>query len=156
MQAPAALIPTTTPTMADLPLCCSTHTPIPMQAIRDSWASEQTIHDAYTTGEAWANDQLHAIDDHEAKAFQTEAKLLPDPLNYWLPNSYNKAMTHPNIWEEPIQRELEVMRKHGVWVVVDCPEAARLIKTHWTFANKYDADGNLSTRKAQLVAKGFT
>ena len=48
------------------------------------------------------------------------------------------------------------MRKHRVWAVVDHPEAARLIKTCWTFTNKYNSDGNLSARKAQLVAKGFT
>ena len=53
-QTPAALIPTTTPTTADLPLHRSTCAPIPMQAIRDSWASEQTICDAHTAGEAWA------------------------------------------------------------------------------------------------------
>ena len=57
-------------------------------------------------------------------------------------------MTCPDIWGEPIKKELDVMRKHRVWAVVDRPEAARLIKTRWTFANKYDADGNLSACKA--------
>ena len=141
---------------SELPPCCSTHVIIPTQAIRDSCLSEQAIQNAHSTREAWANDQIHAIDNHEAKAFHTNAEALPHPHNYWLPNSYNDAMMRPNIWEGPIQKELAVMKKHGVWTMVDPPEGARLVKTRWTFVNKYNMDGNLSACKARLVAKGFT
>ena len=65
-------------------------------------------------------------------------------------------MTHPDIWGNPIQKELDVMRKLGVWTVIGCPEESRLVETGWTLAIKYDTDGNLVTCKAQLVAKGFT
>ena len=65
--------------------------------IKDSRASEQAIQDAHTAGEAWADDKIYAIDNHDAKAFHMDSKLLPDPQNYWLPNTYNEAMTHPNI-----------------------------------------------------------
>ena len=159
IQPLATHIPKTTIPTTDIikpPLHHLTHALIPTQAIKDSHASEQAIQDAHTAGEALADDKICAIDDHEARAFHTDSKLLPDPQNYWLPNSYDEAMTHPNIWGEPIKKELDVMRKHRVWAVVDHPEAARLIKTHWTFANKYNADGNLSAHKAQLVTKGFT
>ena len=44
----------------------STRVIIPTQAIRDSHLSEQAIQDAHSAREAWANDQIHAIDDHEA------------------------------------------------------------------------------------------
>ena len=98
---------------------------VPTQALKESHASEQAIWDAQTAGEAWADNQICAINADEARAFHTNTKLLPDPTNYWLPNSYDDAMTHPDIWEAPIQKELEVMKRHEVWAVVDCPEGAR-------------------------------
>ena len=81
------------------------------------------------------------------------AEALPDPHNYWLPNSYNDVMMCPNIWEGPIQKELAVMKKYGVWTVVDPPEGARLVKTHWTFANKYNADEIFLYAKLGLLQK---
>ena len=149
---------TSVPTLptSELPPQHSTHVIVPTQAIRDSHLSEQAIQDAHSAREVWANDQIHAIDDHEAKAFHMNAEALPDPHNYWLPNSYNDVIMHPNIWEGPIQKELAVMKKHRVWMAVDPPKGARLVKTCWTFMNKYDADRNLSGCKARLVAKGFT
>ena len=39
---------------------------------------------------------------------------------------------------------------------IDPPPDVCTIGTCWTFANKYNSDGNLSGCKARLVAKGFT
>ena len=65
-------------------------------------------------------------------------------------------MTRPDLWQDPIDKELAMMHKCGVWDVVDPPPDVCLVKTHWTFANKYDEDGALTSWKARLVAKGFT
>jgi len=89
-------------------------------------------------------------------ATDTPPSDLPDPLNYWLPNSYDEVMTCSDIWGGPIAKKLATMKKHGVWKVIDSPPDVRLIKTRWTFANKYNGDGNLIAQKACLVAKGFT
>ena len=65
-------------------------------------------------------------------------------------------MTRPDIWSGPIQKELAVMRDRKVWEEIDLPQDVRTIGTRWTFANKYDSSGNLTSRKACLIAKGFT
>lgn len=86
----------------------------------------------------------------------TTTTTLPDPDNFWLPNSYSEVMTRPDIWLGPIYKELRVMKDRNVWDEIDPPPDVHTIGTHWTFANKYDSDGKLTGRKARLVAKGFT
>ena len=81
---------------------------------------------------------------------------LPDPKNFSLPNSYSEAMTRPDIWSGPIEKELKVMRDRKLWEEIDPPPDVRTIRTCWTFTNKYDSGGNLNGRKACRVAKGFT
>lgn len=48
------------------------------------------------------------------------------------------------------------MRDRNVWEEINPPPGICTIRTHWTFANKYDSDGNLTGCKACLIAKGFT
>ena len=43
-----------------------------------------------------------------------------------------------------------------MWNIIDPPPDVCLVKTHWTFANKYNRDGKLDLQKARFVAKGFT
>jgi hypothetical protein len=108
-------------------------------------------------GEEWATNAESSADINSIQVFSTAAKNeeLPDPLNYWLPNSYSEAMTCLDIWEKPIAKELAVMDEWNVQDVIDPPTNARLVQTHWTFANKCDGDGNLTSRKARLIVKGF-
>ena len=60
------------------------------------------------------------------------------------------------MWLGPIEKELKVMRDRDVWEEIDPPPDVCTIGTCWTFANKYNSNGNLSGHKAHLVAKGFT
>ena len=76
--------------------------------------------------------------------------------NHWLPDSYAEAMTWPDLWQGPIEKELEVMHEQEVWKVIDPPPDACLVKTWWTFANKYDGEGRLNSQKMRLITKGFT
>ena len=99
---------------------------------------------------------LSAYIESTALETTTNTTSLPDPENFWLPNSYAEAMTRPDIWTGPIEKELKVMKDRNVWDEIDPPSDVRTIGTRWTFANKYDSDGNLTGRKARLVAKGFT
>ena len=85
IQPPATHIPKPNVSTTDIvkpPLRHLTHALIPTQAIVDSCASEQATQDAHTAGEAWADDKIHAIDNHKARAFHMDSKLLPDPQNY--------------------------------------------------------------------------
>ena len=98
---PTALLPVIPTPVPSVPVIHhSTHVSIPTQAIRESHASEQTIQDAQAAGEAWADDQIHSINTHKARAFHTDANLLPNPLNHWLPNSYDEAVmaTSMQLW----------------------------------------------------------
>ena len=48
------------------------------------------------------------------------------------------------------------MHEHKVWKIIDPSLDIYLVKTHWTFANKYDEDGRLNAWEARLVTKWFT
>ena len=108
----------------------------------------------------WATDVETPTGVNSAKVFHTTTNApmskLPDPLNYWLPDSYADAMSHPDIYAELISKELNVMKMWNVWDIIDPPGNARLVSMQWTFTNKYNVDGNLIVRKARLVVKGFT
>ena len=152
----------------------STRNHKPSKAGADSIVSELAVEDARIAGEDWATDpntptanlttcdeetpELDLSDDNDSDvpiAYATSVPI-PEPTNHWLPNSYAEAMTRPNIWQGPIDKELDVMKEREVWKVVNPPPGVRLVRTRWTFANKYNGDGALTTCKARLVAKGFT
>jgi hypothetical protein len=126
-----------------------------------SQASEREVGEAADEGKEWATDDVpsgiqSAYIESTALATTIAANSLPDPENFWLPNSYSEAMTRSDIWSGPIDKELGVMKDRGVWEEIDPPPDVRVIGTRWTFANKFDSNGNLTGRKARLVAKGFT
>ena len=131
----------------------------PSEALLRSQASEQNIEDAASLGKEWAmNDKPTGILSAyvDSMVFETTTTSLPDPENFWLPNSYSEAMTRPDIWSDLIEKELRVMKDRNVWEETNPPSDVHTIGTCWMFANKYDADGDLTGRKACLVAKGFT
>ena len=141
----------------------------PSTAIINSMASERAIEVARTIGKDWATDSIAPTTVHYVSLGDSTARLeggdgtitvsltsLPEPTNHWLPDSYTEAMTRPDLWQDPIDKELAVMHECGVWDVVDPPPDVCLVKMCWTFANKYDRDGALTSQKARLVAKGFT
>jgi len=136
-------------------LRCSTRNIQPTNAILRSQTSEAEVTCARKAGKDWAMDSTAPTGINSVQAFHT--KTLPEPDNHWLPNSYDEAMTRPDLWGEPIEKEMKNMRDRNVWKVIENPlPDIRTIKTHWTFANKFDGEGKLTTRKARLVAKGFT
>ena len=52
--------------------------------------------------------------------------------------------------------EIQSMYNNQVWNLVDLPEGSKVIRNKWIFKRKMDMNGNLTTYKAKLVAKGFT
>lgn len=109
--------------------------------------SERTVEAAKAEGLYWANNKKS-----RASAFLSTVN--PDDL--WIPRTYKEAMTRPDLWGEPIQKEIDRLRERRVWHLVEKPTGANIIKTRWVFNIKFDKDGNLASRKARLVAKGFT
>ncbi|KAJ3552615.1 hypothetical protein NP233_g12840 [Leucocoprinus birnbaumii] len=58
-------------------------------------------------------------------------------VDKWIPRTYKEAMTRPDLWWEPMSREIEMLKERGVFEV-------------------WKEDGDLKDRKARTVAKGFT
>ena len=59
-------------------------------------------------------------------------------------------------WSESIQRELDQHKRMGTWELVKPPDGANIVGSHFIFHYKHDAAGNIVSRKARLVAQGYT
>lgn len=128
----------------------STRTRKQTTALNESLASEQTITSAASDGLAWANDSVTAQPDGPA------ALLTVNPDDTWIPRTYSEAMTRPDLWGEPIRKEIDRLTLRKVWHLVDRMPSVNIMKTKWVFDIKFDGEGRISSRKARLVAKGFT
>ncbi|KAG6895907.1 hypothetical protein C0992_011679, partial [Termitomyces sp. T32_za158] len=53
---------------------------------------------------------------------------LLDPDNLWVPKLYSKVMRRPDLWKEPRDQEMEMMRQWKVWRLVERPTGARTMK----------------------------
>ena len=52
--------------------------------------------------------------------------------------------------------ELDQMKRHKVWILVDPPADCKLIGNKWVFKAKKNASGKIEKWKARLVARGFS
>jgi hypothetical protein len=66
-----------------------------------------------------------------------------------------KARSDWPMWEEAIQKGLEVLRKAGTWTIDNRPPGKNIIGCKWVFCIKKNALGQIEKYKAQLVAHGF-
>ena len=55
-----------------------------------------------------------------------------------------------------MMREIEMMRVKGVYELVNRPVDKNVVGSKWVFAPKFDGEGSLTSRKARIVAQGFT
>ena len=58
-------------------------------------------------------------------------------------------------WLEAIKSEIDSMYSNQVWILVDAPEDMTPIGCKWVYKKKIEADGQVETYKARLVAKNF-
>jgi hypothetical protein len=79
---------------------------------------------AAAAGEEWANDTLPPHTFTASGMFNFLA-LLDNHIAFTasqpdthIPQNYKEAMFHPNLWEVPMQAELEVLQEWKVWSVV--------------------------------------
>lgn len=74
------------------------------------------------------------------------------------PRSLTEAMKSPDWprWREAMDEEMEALKTHKTWEVVDTPKGVNIVGCHWTYVVKQDASGNIARYKAQLVAQGFS
>ncbi|GJV97081.1 retrotransposon protein, putative, ty1-copia subclass [Tanacetum coccineum] len=60
------------------------------------------------------------------------------------------------IWQGAMDEEMNSMKVNEVWIEVDPPSNAKVVRSKWLFKKKTDMDGEVHTYKARLVAKGCT
>nr|GEV01036.1 retrotransposon protein, putative, Ty1-copia subclass [Tanacetum cinerariifolium] len=60
------------------------------------------------------------------------------------------------IWQGAMDEEMNFMKVKKVWIVVDLPHNAKVVRSKWLYKKKTDMDGKVHTYKARLVAKGCT
>nr|GEY06604.1 retrotransposon protein, putative, Ty1-copia subclass [Tanacetum cinerariifolium] len=74
------------------------------------------------------------------------------------PANYKAAMLDPDkvIWQGAMDEEMNSMKVMKVWIVVDLPPNAKVVRSKWLYKKKTDMDGNVHIYKARLVAKGCT
>jgi len=75
-------------------------------------------------------------------------------LDTWTPKTYKDAIKRPDLWWEPMEHELEILKEKGVFKVVLRPQGKNVIGSKWVYAVK--EDGIVERRKARTVVKGFT
>ncbi|GJS24043.1 putative ribonuclease H-like domain-containing protein [Tanacetum coccineum] len=69
------------------------------------------------------------------------------------PKNISKALKDDS-WVEAMQEELLQFRLQHVWILVDLPHGAKVIRTKWVYKNKRDKRGVVVRNKARLVAQG--
>nr|GFC45565.1 retrotransposon protein, putative, Ty1-copia subclass [Tanacetum cinerariifolium] len=74
------------------------------------------------------------------------------------PAKYKAAMLDPDkvIWQGVMNEEMNSMKVMKVWIVVDLPPNANVVRIKWLYKKKTDMDGKVHTYKARPVAKGYT
>nr|GFA33149.1 retrotransposon protein, putative, Ty1-copia subclass [Tanacetum cinerariifolium] len=74
------------------------------------------------------------------------------------PANYKTVMFDPDkaIWQGAMDKEMKSMNVNKVWIVVDRPSNAKVVRNKWLYKKKTDMDGKVHTYKARLVAKGCT
>nr|GFC17892.1 retrotransposon protein, putative, Ty1-copia subclass [Tanacetum cinerariifolium] len=72
------------------------------------------------------------------------------------PANYKAAMLDPDkvIWQGAMDEEMNSMKVMKVWIVVDLPPNAKVVRSKWLYKKKTDMDGKVHTYKARLLAKG--
>lgn len=76
---------------------------------------------------------------------------LNDPL------TITEALSSPKKieWKKAMEKEIESLHTNDVWDLVKLPSGRKAIGCKWVFKRKHDADGNIESYKARLVAQGF-
>ena len=74
------------------------------------------------------------------------------------PKTFSQALSCKkyDILYNVVRDELDSMKSHEVWDLVQLPQGAKAIGYKWVYKTKIDSLGNIERYKARLVAKGFT
>lgn len=73
-------------------------------------------------------------------------------------STYQKATSDVDAskWKQAMKSEMDSMYSNGVWTLVNPPKNIKPISCNWIYKSKRDAEGNINTFKARIVARGYT
>lgn len=116
---------------------------------------------AWAEGEEWANDATMpgALSAESLYAYLASLTEYDQGDEMLVPRTYAEAMKRPDLWCPAMEEELRMMNDRGVFELVDecqVPRDKNIVECRWVFANKFNAEGEVVRRKAQLVAKGYS
>ena len=69
------------------------------------------------------------------------------------PKSVDDALNSPE-WFDAMKMEIDSLRDHDVWELVELPKDRKLVGSKWVLKVKRNADGSIERCKARLVAQG--
>ena len=75
-------------------------------------------------------------------------------LSHVEPTSIKEACKDES-WVKAMNDELDHIEKNQTWDLVPRPKDKNVIGTKWVFKNKMNEDGQVVTKKARLVCKGY-
>jgi hypothetical protein len=116
---------------------------------------EQRERTAQEAGEVWA-DRAEADDNPLAMIVQNPFGFAATAGELWVPQSFKQAMKRSDLWMPPMEKEFNTLMEKECWDLVPLPPDANLTGGRWTYAIKFDAEGNLLKCKARYVAQGYT
>jgi hypothetical protein len=70
------------------------------------------------------------------------------------PKNFNEANKDDH-WVKEMNDELDQIEKNNTWEMVQRPEGKNVIGSKWIFKNKLNEQGQVITKKARLVCKGY-
>nr|GEU65413.1 retrotransposon protein, putative, Ty1-copia subclass [Tanacetum cinerariifolium] len=73
------------------------------------------------------------------------------------PANYKTVMLDPDkvIWQGAMDEEMKSMKVNKVWIVVDRPPNAKVVRNKWLYKMKTDMDGKMKNYVAQLEHLGY-
>ncbi len=70
-------------------------------------------------------------------------------------NRTKTAMTLEDLWMPPMEIEMAVMEKRGVFTKMARPTDRQVVGLKWIYGFKFNSEGEIIRRKARLVAQGY-
>ncbi len=96
------------------------------------------------------------VSDFDMPALDNLRAFMATRPDTFIPRNYVEAMERPDLWEQPIKDEMDIMRKRSVFTLVPRPSDRKVVGSRWVFAIKFDENGRVLKRKARLVVQGFS
>jgi len=68
---------------------------------------------------------------------------------------YQKLTIRPDLWLDPITKEIKMLKLQDVFEVVPRPSGKNIVGSKWVFVVKWNEKGEIEKRK-ETVVKGYT